>query len=88
MAGRFSDQLRTEGNFVYTRKLGTHHSWTIQYSAANNRYQGYGDTLTHYAGMGYSRDLSPSTRLALEAGSFLRAEPGNAAGVPRLPRLF
>ena len=66
--GWLSDQLRTEGNFVYTRKLGTHHNWSIRYSAAENRFQDYGDALTHYVGMGYSRDLSPSTRLTLEAG--------------------
>jgi hypothetical protein len=68
LQGRLSDQLRVEGNFVYSRKLGTHHTWTIQYSAAANRYKDYGDTLTHHLGMGYSRDLSPSTRFALEAG--------------------
>jgi hypothetical protein len=66
--GRLSDQLRTEGNFVYSRKLSAHHTWTIQYSAAENRYKDYGNTLTHHVGMGYSRDLSPSTRLSLEAG--------------------
>ena len=88
LAGRFSDQLRTEGNFVYTRKLGTHHSWTIEYSAANNRYQDYGDTLTHHAGIGYSRDLTPSTRLALEAGPSYTQSLETAAELPRLPRLI
>jgi hypothetical protein len=68
VAGQLGDQLRAEGNFAYSRKLSSHHTWHIRYSAAENRYQQYSNTLTHSAGIGF--DLRPTTtlRLGLDAG--------------------
>lgn len=67
-AGRLGNQLRTEGNFTYSRKLSSHQTWHIRYSAAENRYQQYGNTLTHSAGIGPDLELTTTLRLGLDAG--------------------
>jgi hypothetical protein len=67
-AGQLGDQLRVEGNFAYSRKLSSHHTWHIRYSAAENRYQQYSNTLTHTAGIGSSLELTKTLRLNLDAG--------------------